>query len=942
MPDAVPTAIFLSYSHHDATAAQDLHGQLTGAGLAVFKDDRQLRSGDRWLQALQQALADCSAFIVLVGRDGVQRWVGAEVEVALNRHLSARDGAPGLPIHPVLLGEAVPDALPPLLALFQAERWAPGRALPAAMLDALRQGQQRLGQAPPFDGCPYLGLGSFQPQDAGLFFGRRAETLQALAGLGDQQQTAPDQLQGAGSGTGYHRWLQIEGNSGSGKSSLVLAGLLPMVQRGALWPRTGLAHWQVLGPMMPGQEPVLRLVEVLEKCLKPDGQRDTLARAQRLAGSPLALALDIRDAARPDTGCLLVIDQFEELFTLAAEPQRLQFDLLLATALADADCPLFVVSTVRADFLDRIEQLPRLAALYNQRCKRYLLPTITPEGLREAIELPAQRAGLDASQVTAAMLREARDEPGALPLVENALLQLWQLRRGKQLSGAEFDGLGGLAGMLSTSADALLARIEREVKPAGRAGALELLLRLTRINADGRHSRQRISRAEAVQVAGGGDAARGEQVLLRLSGQRPDDVPSTAHAGGLRLVTSGVEGDAPYVDLIHETLVRPRSGAAAPGQPLQGHWPTLYQYIDANRDRDVLRQQLAIQVGRWQRGGRWTRWLHLAGWGQLLDYRRLRPLPQSMEGRFLLRSKCFVAAQAVPLLMLAGWGMQAWWAELENLAAKVGYSVVYRAVLPFWDADVLLPVPETVALPALPAGQTFDMGCKPGRDYLEGKCPDGEPLKSVAMPKPCAMGKFEVTNWQFNRFAWERDGKGAAPLARFAASGIFGTPQRPKTSVTLHDIQAYAQWLSVKTGQNWRLPTEAEWEYGARGGLNAAYPWGNEAPTGRANCKDCGDAFSGKKTAPVGSYDANAYGLHDMTGNVWEWVEGKNRDGHALWVLRGGSWSSSSGSMRVISRSGGGVLAPVSHPDLIGFRVCRDSPIEKRATGALDAGVPAR
>ena len=342
-----------------------------------------------------------------------------------------------------------------------------------------------------------------------------------------------------------------------------------------------------------------------------------------------------------------MIDQFEELFTLADAPQRLQFDALLAGALADADCPLFVISTVRADFLDRIELLPRLAALYNQRCKRYLLPIITPEGLREAIELPARRAGLDASEITAAMLAEARDEPGALPLVENALLQLWQQRQGKQLSGAEFHARGGLAGMLSASADALLDRIERDLKPAGRAGALELLLRLTHINADGRHSRQRVNWAEAVQVAGLGDAVRGEQVLLRLSGQRPDDAPrslsglgivgcetastvhfspafcpiaglwacksgkncprcgrfslstpqvrqapSTAHAGSLRLVTSGVEGDQPYVDLIHETLVRPRSGAAAPGQPLKGHWPTLYRYIDANRDRDVLRQQL--------------------------------------------------------------------------------------------------------------------------------------------------------------------------------------------------------------------------------------------------------------------------------------------------------------------------------------------------------------
>ena len=87
-----------------------------------------------------------------------------------------------------------------------------------------------------------------------------------------------------------------------------------------------------------------------------------------------------------------------------------------------------------------------------------------------------------------------------------------------------------------------------------------------------------------------------------------------------------------------------------------------------------------------------------------------------------------MAAQALAALALLTWGTLAWWRELENLAAKVGNSVAYLAVLPFWYADALLPVPETVALPALPSGQTFEMGCKPGRDDLQGKCPDAEQL----------------------------------------------------------------------------------------------------------------------------------------------------------------------------------------------------------------------
>lgn len=204
-------------------------------------------------------------------------------------------------------------------------------------------------------------------------------------------------------------------------------------------------------------------------------------RARRLAGDARALAHAIRDHRSDGVAFLLVIDQFEELYTLAEADQRRAFDACLADALADADCPLFVVTTVRSDFLDRIELLPRLAALYNERCKRELLPAITTQGLREAIELPARLAGLDVSEVTTAMLREARDEPGALPLVENALLQLWQQRQGNRLSGALFEQRGGLAGMLKDSADALLQRIDAEV-PKGKVAALELLLSLARID----------------------------------------------------------------------------------------------------------------------------------------------------------------------------------------------------------------------------------------------------------------------------------------------------------------------------------------------------------------------------------------------------------------------------------------------------------------------------
>jgi formylglycine-generating enzyme required for sulfatase activity len=420
-----------------------------------------------------------------------------------------------------------------------------------------------------------------------------------------------------------------------------------------------------------------------------------------------------------------------------------------------------------------------------------------------------------------------------------------------------------------------------------------------------------------------------------LSGQRPDDQPSDTNAGSLRLVTTGIEGDTPYVDLIHETLLRSRGNGNTAGTPPVPYWPTLHAYIETNRDRDVLRQQLALQIQRWQRGGSASRWFHLAGWGQLLDYRRLRPARKSVEARFLGLSKRLVAAQAALLLALATWGTAAWWSELQNMGAKVTNTVAYMGVLPFWYADRWSPIPEVVDLPPLATGRTFDMGCKIGRDDLDGKCPDDEPLKPMPMPQPCAMGKYEVTNLQYNRYLWEKSGKGLKPLLDYPADGIFGTPNRPVVNINWQEARDYADWLNTKvpskTGLIYRLPTEAEWEYAARGNLNARYPWGNETPAGRANY----DASRNNKTVTVGSYDANPFGLHDMAGNVWEWVEGEYRPGSTSRVLRGGSWGGDARILRAAFRFGN---RPDFRFDDIGFRVCRGSPIEPLATGALDAG----
>jgi hypothetical protein len=268
--------------------------------------------------------------------------------------------------------------------------------------------------------------------------------------------------------------------------------------------------------------------------------------------------------------------------------------------------------------------LPRLQAIYNSHCKRYFLPTISEHGLREIIEQPARLAGLDVSEVSTAIIEDARDEIGALPLVENALFTLWQQRQGEVLSGERYRQLKGIAGMLSAQADELLARIDGQVSK-GRQAALELLFRLTRINDEGRHTRQRIPREEALMIAGDGKPEVGERVLQLLSGERRADAPAQAPTGALRLITISREprGQAPVRRPdSRDADPRPRQGRA--DRQAVGYWPTLYDYIENNRDRDMLRQQLRFQAEQWGKSGVVGRWWNLAGWHDLWRYRRLR------------------------------------------------------------------------------------------------------------------------------------------------------------------------------------------------------------------------------------------------------------------------------------------------------------------------------
>jgi Sulfatase-modifying factor enzyme 1/TIR domain len=815
--------VFLSYSRNDLQAAANLRGQLERHGLSVFKDDETVRAGELWLDRLQEAVGGCDAFVVLVGRDGVRRWIGAETQTALNRYFGPRDDAERLPIFPILLDGTAAETLPVFLRLFQMTPWNGADPLPERLLDDIRD-RTVINEAIAFEGCPFVGLAAYRPDQAHLFFGRQKETLDALACFDTRR------------GSATVRWLEINGNSGSGKSSLMNAGLLPLIEQGWLWPRTGFERWSRIGPMMPGEHPVEMLAECLAVAF--DAKMGEIVKELRGGGDTLRYWLRERKAA--DTAFLLAIDQFEELFTFADADERRRLDRLLASGLEDADCPLFVISTVRSDFLDRFaEDLPRLVAVRNRQGRPWTLAPIGPDGLREVIDGPARLSGLDVSEVREAMLDQARDEPGALPLVENALHWLWEQRIGNRLSGRLFTDHGGLAGILIRSANDLLASLDEPQ----RNRALELLFRLVRVDPEGsRHARRRLLFVDAVTVAGGGEPGRA--LVSRLAGERAVD-PGKA-AGPLRLITITDEGR--WVNLIHEMLIRSK-GLDAAGKP-QPYWPTLWDYIEKNKERAARRERLHLLAREWKDRIGFSRLFGLAGGSSLFGFRGLAA-PKSLEQRYLRWSRARAALEVTITLAVVGVvGESLFWLGMRGLPLE--------ALMDRWAyMRNDLPLPAVVEIPA----GSFMMGSE--RKEAE------QPVHRVTFTQPFYLGRTEVTFEEWDACVADGGCNGYRP-----ADYRWGRGNQPVINVSWSDARLYTDWLSGQMGKLCRLPSEAEWEYAARAGTTAEYalpaPPGSDdiRAKGLANCHDCGSQWDSRQAAPVGQFPANSWGLHDMHGNV--------------------------------------------------------------------------
>lgn len=933
MTDSAPSGrtVFLSYNRENATAATQLRDWLRDEGLDVFMDNVHLIAGEPWLQRLKQEVAQARAMVVLMRHEGPRGFVLDEVSWFLERHaqaLALKLPAPGL--FPVCLGE-VPeeqalDARVHALLKFQVTLWQPGQAMPTALLDALRKLLPSEHFAPQH--CPFRGLATFEESDAAWFFGRKRETHEVTDGLG----SAP-----AADGTfdrqapGHRRYALISGDSGSGKSSLLRAGVLPLLRAGALWSRTGLRHWRVVGPLRPGARPLAELERALSAMLDAaQPEAPAAARLAALRGDAGALVGLLAKVQVADTGVLLIVDQMEELLQTSVDAgERQQFGALLAMALQTPSCPLYLVGTVRADALAELDTLePELVRARNRCGLVYTLPRITESGLRLSIEEPARRAGVDVSEVAELILGEAHNEPGALALVQHALWSLWrtQHRRGPvtRLLRSDHEAAGGLAGMLSRDADAALEQVKAEL--GSDAGAMQLLRQMTWVGAEDRLFRRRLGRTEAEWWAGAGERERGARVIGMLSGQSAataDAEPGMAPAAHLPLLVTGNDGGAePYVELVHEMLLRT---SGRPGEPARPHWQRLYEFIQRHLNELKLEQRLHADVHTWRQLGFWQRWRRLASFKEQRQYARLPLSADANTRRYLAfsrsKSGVLVAAVALPLAYL---GVGSYFIFQQGNIFPINYATR----LPLWALGMGAE-PEFARLPGATA--TFDFGCDPARDTVDRQACGGGYLplqRAFSQPIRCDMGRHEVSFEHFDRFVFSQRRAGAAQHL-YPAPGEKVRGEQPVMEVSRADAQAYAAWLSARSNppQRYRLPLEWEWEYAARAGSSGPYPWGTESPVGRANFDDNGPATPAAR--PVRSGQPNAFGLHHVVGNVSEWVADDANPFTASapqHVSRGGSFAQGASRVRVAARQS---MEPDQAGDTgtatnIGFRLCRE------------------
>jgi hypothetical protein len=553
--------VFLSHSSADKESVEIIARRLRDeAGLQPWLDKWHLVPGTPWQEALEEALSQSQTCAVFIGPGGFGAWHQEEMRVALD----ARVRDPDFRVIPVLLpGADLPErgGLPPFLTRHTWVDFRPGLDDPHAFHN-LTSGIKGIapieGEMPTEEAvCPYLGLRPFQEEHARFFFGR--DTL--------IQWLVEDVRQG--------NFLAIIGPSGCGKSSLAQAGLIPALRQGAL---PGSDRWPIC-ILMPGAEPVTALSSQLLPLLNPpDPIAARRSLAEGLRADPRELSRVVGQILAPhasagsgQTRLLLLVDQFEELFTLCYdEAERAAFIAALLDATGPDRRGLVGVLTIRADFYGQAATHYDLAARLERR-QRVVSP-LDATDLRQAIEEPARLAGLHFEKgLVDTILDDAGREPGVLPLVQHTLWELWQRRRSQWLTFDAYRAIGGVQGALAHRAEEIYEGFTPEEREVSR----RVILRLTQPGEGTEDTRRRATLAE----------------LLPTEGHATDVEAIVRELADARLLTTGKSerGDE-IVDVSHEALIR--------------GWPRLRNWVDEDRAALRIHRRLTEAANEWAQHSR--------------------------------------------------------------------------------------------------------------------------------------------------------------------------------------------------------------------------------------------------------------------------------------------------------------------------------------------------
>jgi WD40 repeat protein len=541
-------SLFISHSSADRTAALRVRDRLQAEGFAsIFLDfdpQQGIPAGRNWERELYAQLRKTDAVVFLSSSSSVEsKWCHAEL--ALARSI-------GRLVFPLLISG---DSGHPLLQDVQwidlvdegeggfARLWNGLRVAGLSPLDSFTWDPAR---------SPYPGLESFAEQDAAVFFGRDVEIERLLKFL------TPTLERGAS------RFLAVVGPSGSGKSSLVRAGLLPRLER--LRDR-----WILVPGLTPGERPIRNLARSFARAFRAQRQEFMAAQVPaRLAAGGTALvelAEDLRDVtAAPSASVLLFIDQAEQLIVQTEPEERRTFLGLLQDTL-QRDRSFWILAALRSEFLSSAPEHAGIAAMVDDPL---LLEPLDRSRLAEVIERPAVRAGIDFQAGLVSRMVEETSGGDALPLLAFTLRQLWQ-RAGPDgsIDTATYDAVGGVITALQRQAD----RVTEEL---GQLGSGELviptLMKLVSVDAQGMPTGRRVRRAE-------------------LSTQENDIIQAFVAA---RLLKSDALGEA-SVEVVHEALLR--------------QWPPLRRAIDARSSDLQLRTELERLAHDWERANRHNSYL---------------------------------------------------------------------------------------------------------------------------------------------------------------------------------------------------------------------------------------------------------------------------------------------------------------------------------------------